>query len=131
MTEAELNTMPVKNGFRLRGSAMTRLEAFSDAAFAFAMSMLVISVGEIPKNYQDLILALKGTPAFAASFGSIMLFWIGHRTWSRRFGLEDAFSIFLSFALVFTVLVYLYPLKIVFSAFFTWISGGWLPSNFT
>jgi hypothetical protein len=34
---------------------------------AFAASMMVISVGSILGNYQELILALKGAPAFLAS----------------------------------------------------------------
>jgi len=89
ISEKELETMPVQQGFRLRGTQMTRLETFLDAAFAFATTMLVISAGEIPKNYPELILALKEIPSFLASFLIIMLFWIGHRTWSRRYGLED------------------------------------------
>ena len=43
-TEESLAQLPVKNGFRLRGEAMTRIEVFSDAAFAFAITMLVISL---------------------------------------------------------------------------------------
>jgi hypothetical protein len=31
-----LDQCPVKNGFRLRGMGMTRIETFTDAAFAFA-----------------------------------------------------------------------------------------------
>jgi hypothetical protein len=71
--------------------------------------------------------ALKGVPAFAGSFIQIMIFWSAHATWSRRFGLDDAPSQRLSLALVFLVLVYVYPLKILFSAFFAWITGAWLP----
>ncbi len=130
INESSLQSLPTKDGFRLRGSAMTRLEAFSDAAFAFAMTMLVISVGNIPGSYHELLHALKGIPTFAASFASIMAFWMAHRTWSQRYGLEDAVSTLLSLSLVFIVLVYLYPLKIAFSVFFTWISGGWLPTDF-
>jgi hypothetical protein len=57
----------------------------------------------------------------------IMVFWSAHATWSRRFGLDDAPSQRLSLVLVFLVLVYVYPLKILFSAFFAWISSAWLP----
>ena len=34
-TDESLAKLPVKKGFRLRGHAMTRLETFCDAAFAF------------------------------------------------------------------------------------------------
>ncbi|KAA3609242.1 MAG: DUF1211 domain-containing protein [Calditrichaeota bacterium] len=129
-TEKKLKQIPLRNGFRLRGLEMTRLETFTDAAFAFATTLLVVSVGSIPVSYAELVLALKGIPAFAASFASIMYFWIGHRQWSRRYGLEDGKSIFISLCLIFIMLVYVYPLKIIFSALFAWISGGWLPVSF-
>ena len=116
--------------FRLRGMAMTRLETFTDAAFAFAVTMLVISIDDIPRTPQALLEAFKGAPAFAVSFVQMMMFWLAHRRWSRRFGLEDATSTVLSFVLVILVMVYIYPLKIMFSSFLAWLSGGWLPSNF-
>ena len=129
-TEQELARLPVRSGFRLRGLEMTRLETFADAAFAFAVTMLVISIDTIPGNIDELKLALKGVPAFAASFASIGLIWSGHNLWSRRFGLEDAVTTVLTLALIFIMLVYLYPLKLVFSAFFAWLSNGWFPSEF-
>lgn len=120
-----------KDGFQRRGVEMTRLETFTDAAFAFALTLLVISVDAIPGSYQELVAALKGAPAFAASFTSIAFLWIEHRNWSRRFGLEDTVSTLLSLILIFIVLVYVYPLKMVFSGMFFWLSAGWLPVSFT
>jgi len=129
--EQQLRDLRVQKGFRLRGLEMTRLEAFADAAFAFAITLMVISLQGIPDSFAGLIDALKGAPAFAASFATIAAFWYGHRHWSRRFGLEDGPSILISLLLIFIMLVYVYPLKMVFLALFSWISGGWLPSNFT
>jgi uncharacterized membrane protein len=120
-----------KDGFQQRGTEMTRLETFTDAAFAFALTLLVISVDAIPGSYQELVAALKGAPAFGASFASIAFLWIEHRNWSRRYGLDDAVTTFLSLVLIFIVLVYVYPLKMVFSGMFFWMSGGWLPVSFT
>jgi len=128
--DEELSKLPVKNGFRLRGLEITRLETFIDAAFAFATTMLVISIGDIPNNYSELILALKGTPAFVMSFEAIMIFWLGHRRWSRRYGLEDGNTLLISLFLIFVVLVYVYPLKLMFSAVANWASGGYFPSEF-
>jgi len=117
------------DGFLDRGANVTRLEAFVDAAFAFAVTLLVISLDAIPSSIPAMVDALKGVPAFAASFAQIMMFWWAHATWSRRFGLDDAGSQRLSLVLVFLVLVYVYPLKIFYGSFFAWTSRGWLPST--
>ncbi len=130
LTDQQLQDLPESRGFRLRGAEMTRLETFVDAAFAFAVTMVVISVNEIPSGYGELLEALKRVPAFATSFTLIMMFWFAHRSWSRRFGLEDGRSIALSLGLIFVMLVYVFPLRLMFSAFFAWISGGWLQSDF-
>jgi hypothetical protein len=130
-SEEQLHELTVYKGFRMRGLEMTRLETFTDAAFAFAITMLVISVTGIPRSYEELILALKDAPAFAASFATIASFWYGHHRWSRRYGLEDPWTVVLTLVLIFIMLVYIYPLKMVFSALFNWISNGRLPSNFT
>jgi uncharacterized membrane protein len=129
-TDDRLAALPRRNGFRMRGESMTRLETFCDAAFAFAVTMLVIAGGSPPASFRDLVEALKEVPAFAAGFASIASFWAGHRTWSRRYGLVDGASTLISLALVFVVLVYVYPLKMMFSTLFAWISGGWLPTTF-
>ena len=42
--------------------------------------------------------------------------------------MDDGASTWLSLALVFLVLVYVYPLKIVYGALFYWLSAGWFPS---
>ncbi len=129
-TEEALSELPVKGVFRLRGESMTRIEVFSDAAFAFAVTMLVVSLSSIPRNYDELIEAMKGIPAFAASFAIVMVFWAAHRNWSRRFGIDDSLSVVLSIALIFVVLVYVYPLKLITSTFFSFVSGGFFPSGF-
>lgn len=118
-----------ENGFFNRGREVTRTEAFVDAAFAFAVTLLVISIDAIPDTAEKLMDALKSVPAFGASFMLIALFWRGHAEWSRRYGLDDRQSQRLSLLLVFLVLVFVYPLRMVFAAFFSWISDGWLPAN--
>ncbi len=129
-SEEKLANLEVKGGFRLRGENMTRVEVFSDAAFAFAVTMLVVSLSSIPQNFDELIQAMKGVPAFATSFTIIMVFWAAHRSWSRRFGLEDGITTALTLGHIFVILIYVYPLKIMMTSFFFWVSGGWLPSQF-
>ena len=74
----DLDTLPVKDGFRLRGESISRLETFVDAAFAFSLSMLVILVGTLPMDVPELFLALRKVPTFAACFLLITMFWSGH-----------------------------------------------------
>lgn len=127
----DVDALPVKDGFRLRGEAVTRTETFVDAAFAFALSLLAIAGQEIPGSVAELELALKGLPAFAASFLVLVQFWSGHAEWSRRYGLDDTASRRLSLLLVFLALVFVYPLRMVFGSLFSALSSGWLPARFT
>jgi len=130
-TEDQLVDMPVKNGFRQRGMDMTRLETFTDAAFAFAVTLLVVGGGDsVPMNFSEMTFALKQIPAFAASFANIMWFWYAHHVWSRRFGLDDTKSVFLSLTLVLVVLIYVYPLKAIYSGAIDFFSGGFFASYF-
>lgn len=120
---------PADGQHRERGREVTRIEAFVDAAFAFAVTLLVISFDSIPDSVPALLQALKGIPAFAASFALLAMFWWSHASWSRRYGLDDGRSVLLSLLLVFLVLVYVYPLRIIFSSFLGFISRDWLPSD--
>ena len=114
-----------------RGDKVTRLEAFVDASFAFALTLLVISGDSIPDSIVALIAALKQIPTYALSFHLIAQFWSSHAQWSRWFGLDDDVSNRLSLLLVFLLLIFVYPLKMAFGAFFNAVSGGWLPATFS
>ena len=48
-----------EEGRIIRGDNMTRIETFVDAAFAFAFTMLVISIDEIPKSLQNCLSSPK------------------------------------------------------------------------
>lgn len=122
-------SLPVKSGFRLRGAEMSRLETFADAAFAFALTLLVISFDEIPASYDELLLALRSAPAFAASFAIIVMFWVAHRRWSERYGLDDAWSTILTMMLVFIIMVYVYPIRAMMAASLSAMTGGWVPAE--
>jgi len=115
-TAEALARLRVRDGFRLRGGA-----------FALALTFLVVAANEVPHSYQDLMAAFKQAPAFAASFALMLLFWYSHVTWSRRYGLEDALSTVLTACLIFTMLIFVLPLKIIFGVWFSYMSGGWLP----
>ena len=119
-----LTTTLDDNGFRIRGGQPSRVDAFVDAAFAFAVTLLVIAIGHVPASIGELVQAMRGVPAFAASFFVIARFWQAHRNWSRRYGIEDVYGTRLSLALVFIVLVYVYPLRMVAELTLASLSGG-------
>src|SRR5712691_11525921 len=121
---AELDALPRLRGFRLRGMQMTRLETFIDAAFAFAISMLVIAAQQIPDNIQTLLAAFKNVPTFVCSIAVLGIFWRGHWLWSRRYGLEDSVSILISWGMIVTILIFIYPLKAIFGAMWYFLSNG-------
>jgi uncharacterized membrane protein len=128
-TEEQLAALKVRDGFRLRGAELNRLESLTDAAFALALTFLVISTQQVPQSYDELMRAFKQVPAFAASFLVLMTFWHAHVRWSRRYGLEDRASVWLTSLMVLTILVFVYPLKILFATWFAALSGGWLPEQ--
>jgi len=102
-------------GFRWRSREPSRLEGFSDAVFGFAVTLLVISL-EVPRSYDDLQALLRGVPAFAASFVLLVTIWHAQYVYFRRYALDDRPTLLLNVALLFVVLVYVYPLKFLFSA---------------
>jgi uncharacterized membrane protein len=104
-------------GFQWRGGEITRLEGFSDAVFAFAVTLLVVSL-EVPKNFRDLIAVMRGFLAFGVCFALLAEIWFTHYRYFRRYGLQDPWVVFLNCVLLFFVLFYVYPLKFLFVTVF-------------
>jgi uncharacterized membrane protein len=100
--------------FRRRGLAVSRLEGFSDAVFAFALTLLVVSL-QVPQNFEELIRTLSGFLPFALSFTLFVFIWYQHYAFFRRYGLEDPLTIVLNSALLLVVLFFVFPLKFLFS----------------
>jgi uncharacterized membrane protein len=103
--------------FRLRGHEVKRIEAFSDAVFGFAVTLLIVSL-EVPKSFEELMITMKGFFAFGVSFFLLMMIWYEQNMFFRRFALDDRVIIFLNGFLIFIVLFYVYPLKFLFSLMF-------------
>ena len=108
----------------LRGENMSRIETFVDAAFAFAFTMLVISIDEIPDTPRELLLLAEDIPAFIFSTMVIGAIWIAHATWSRTFGLQDRVTLHLSLSLVVLVLIFVYPIKLMIQISVYYVSRG-------
>ncbi|MEP0823745.1 MAG: DUF1211 domain-containing protein [Ignavibacterium sp.] len=110
-------------GFRWRGGDISRVEGFSDAVFAFSVTLLIVSL-EVPRTFATLLQTMKGFFAFAASFAILIWIWHIHYLFFRRYGLQDAFTKTVNAILLFVVLFYVYPLKFVFTNVIHFWSGG-------
>lgn len=106
-----------ENEFRFRGHEVRRIEAFSDAVFAFAVTLLIVSL-EVPKSFEELMNTMRGFLAFSVTFVLLMLVWYEQNIFFRRYGMDDLITIVLNCALIFLVLFYVYPLKFLFSTIF-------------
>ncbi len=103
-----------QDGFQLRGLAFSRLDAFSDVVFGFALTLLVVSL-EVPHTFAELHQTLRGFFPFAICFTLLSVIWHGHYKFFRRFGLHDLTTVTLNSILLFVILFYVYPLKFLFT----------------
>lgn len=109
--------------------AAKRLDAFVDAAFAFAVTLLVIAGANGPPSLAALGAAMGRIPASLGAFALIAMFWMAYRDFGRIAPRRDAWSCLNGLAIVFVVLVYVFPLRMLVESAFVWISGGRLPGE--
>lgn len=115
-----------KTGFRWRGAGeIARIEGFSDAVFAFAVTLLVVSL-EVPETFTELWEKIHGFVAFMICFALLFLVWHDQYTFFRRYGLQDGVTNWLNGALLFVVLFFVYPLKFLFTMLTRLITGAGL-----
>lgn len=116
-----------KNTIKWRSNEPTRLETFSDAVFAFAVTLIIVSL-EVPKSFDELFETMKGFLSFGVCFTILFLIWNNQNIFFRRYGVVDAYTTFLNGVLLFLVLTYTYPLKFLFTLVFsgdnTYLSHG-------
>jgi uncharacterized membrane protein len=105
-----------------RKHEISRVEAFSDAAFGFALTLLVVTL-EVPKSYEELMRTMRGLPSFACCFGLLVWIWSEHNMFFRRYGLQDGWTIVMNSLLLFVTLFYVYPLKFMFDSMFGWLGA--------
>jgi len=108
--------MPKVIEFRNRAHEVSRLEAFSDVIFGFAISLLVVSL-EAPKSFHELTEMMRGIVPFGICFFIFIDIWFEHHDFFRRYALHDGIITALNTLLLFVVLFYVYPLKYVFVSF--------------
>jgi len=89
-----------------------RLESFSDGVFAFAITLLVLTIAE-PDNYSDLGHQLASRwpslIAFMVSFAVIGIMWLNHHTVFRHFERIDRGVVYLNMLLLMTITFLPYP----------------------
>jgi uncharacterized membrane protein len=103
-----------KHAFRHRAREVSRIEAFSDVIFGFALTLIVVSL-EVPKSFEELMETMHGFLGFAICFAMLVRVWHCHHTFFRRYALHDEPTMVLNFLLLFVVLFYTYPMKYMFS----------------
>jgi len=113
MREKILTKNP-KERIAWRSHEPSRLETFSDAVFAFALTLIIVSV-EVPKTFTDLLDMMKGVVSFGICFAFLFSIWNMQNKFFRRYGLTDSYTVFINGLLLFIALVYVYPLKFLTS----------------
>ncbi|MDN5203197.1 TMEM175 family protein [Fulvivirgaceae bacterium BMA10] len=101
------------NGFQLRGTDNTRIEALSDGVFAIAIALLVIS-SSIPETFEQLLIFVEDVVPFAICITLLIVIWYQHYIFFIRYGLKDATTVALNTMLLLLILFYVYPLKFLF-----------------
>ncbi len=96
--------------FRYRGMNQTRIETFSDTAFALAITLLVLS-SSVPETFLDLKASMKNVLPFMLCICLITVIWYQHYIFFLRYGLQNARTVILNVLLLCLILVYVYPLK--------------------
>ena len=116
-------TDPSELPYHARGEHHTRLEAFSDAVLAFAITLSVLSL-EVPHDSGELLKMFRGMLSFGVTF--VVLFWIWsmQNRWCRRFGLDDLRTHWTMAGILFVALVFTYPLKFMMGAYLDPLLGG-------
>ena len=94
----------------MSGATMTggqaRLDAFTDAAFAFAVTLMVAGTGGMAPDYRQLEASLAGAPSFLIAFALIAMFWLAHVRARRAGGQVAIWSILAATGIVSTFLTF-------------------------
>lgn len=96
---------------------ISRIEAFSDAVFAFAATLLVVSL-EDENSSSILKIEMASFVGFFVSFFVLVLLWQVHYKFFRRTNYLDNWIITFNSILLFVVLYFVFPLKSLINSMF-------------
>ena len=96
--------------FRFRGEEPGRLENFSDAVFALAITLLLISTSA-PSNFDQIKKFVWELIPFCACMVLIVLIWHEHFVFYYRYGFRNTKVVVLNTLFLIIVMFYVYPLK--------------------
>jgi uncharacterized membrane protein len=101
--------------FRFRGQEPGRLENFSDACFALAITLLLISTSP-PSSFAQIKKFAWEIIPFLFCITLIVMIWQQHFIFFFRYGLRNATVVVMNALFIVIVLFYVYPLKFLAKA---------------
>ncbi|WP_424962414.1 TMEM175 family protein [Ekhidna sp.] len=117
--------------FRYRGLNQTRIETFSDAVFAVAFTLVVLS-SAVPETFDGLRKSIHDIIPSFICIVLIVVIWYQHYVFFLRYGLQNTKTVTVNTFLLFLLLIYVYPLKFL-ARFLVELYGGLIfgrPDNF-
>ncbi len=115
--------------FRFRGQESGRLENFSDACFALAITLLLISTSP-PTSFDQIKRFTWEIIPFFLCITLIVMIWHQHFIFFFRYGLRNATIITLNAFFLVLVLFYVYPLKFLTKAILIPLTKWFGPESF-
>ncbi|NND88148.1 MAG: DUF1211 domain-containing protein [Flavobacteriaceae bacterium] len=97
--------------------SQSRIEGFSDAVFALAATLMVVSI-DTEKDFTLLDGQFNEFIGFGISFAVLVLIWMVHYNFFRRTRHIDSVIITLNMSLLFIILYFVFPLKTMIKSWF-------------
>lgn len=108
--------------FHYRGLNQTRIETFSDAVFAVAFTLVVLSTS-VPETFDELRASINDIIPSFICIVLIVVIWFQHYIFFLRYGLQDTKTVTINTLLLFLLLIYIYPLKFLMRFLYELYSG--------
>ncbi|MEP5613209.1 MAG: TMEM175 family protein [Cyclobacteriaceae bacterium] len=108
--------------FRHRGLNQTRIETFSDAVFAVAFTLVVLSTS-VPETFDELRASINDIVPSFICIVLLVVIWYQHYIFFLRYGLQDTKTVTINTLLLFLLLIYIYPLKFLARFLYELYSG--------